>query len=142
MVEAVEDFGARAEPRPSSTFASAIECLIAEQEGRIFLWSPVVLTLGIWSYFSLPIEPAASVFLLTAIILSLLAVLTFRRRGGTVARLLIIFLVGFSLAKLRTEIVAQPMIAATTGEVRLSGVIEHVDRKSPRSAVVTLRITT
>jgi competence protein ComEC len=141
MVGAVGDFGAHAEPLPAFSLAALIERLIAEQEGRFFLWMPVILTLGIWSYFALPIEPALPVFVLVAFILPYLAWATLRGKGGIAARVVLIFLIGFSLAKLRTEIVAAPMISAVTGEARLSGTIEHVDRKSPHSAVLTLRLS-
>jgi competence protein ComEC len=140
MVEALGDIGVRLRPRPGVSFAAIIDGVIARQEGRFILWSPVVLIAGIWSYFSLPIEPAPVIFIIAGCLALALAWFALRGRGGVAVCLACVFLIGFSLAKLRTEIVAAPAIAATTGEVRLSGTIEHIDRKSPKSAVVTLRL--
>src|SRR5438105_11403902 len=141
MVEAVANIGTRVKLLPSFSLADAIAGLVAEQEGRFFLWSPVILIAGIWTYFAPPIEPAPLVFVFVLPIAILLAWAMLREKGGIAVRLACIFLIGFSLAKLRTEIVAAPVISAATGEALLAGAIERIDRKSPRSAVVTLRVS-
>jgi competence protein ComEC len=141
MVEVVEHIGARAEPLPAFSFSATLERLVVQQEGRFFLWSPVILIAGIWSYFALPREPPAPVFVLAGGILLPLAWAMVAGRGGIVVKLVLVFLIGFSLAKLRTETVAAPVITAATGETRLTGTIEHIDKKSPRSAVMTLRVS-
>src|SRR6266511_2083144 len=141
MVEAIENIGARAEPLPVFSFAATLERLVAQQEGRFFLWSPVILIAGIWSYFALPIEPAPPVFVLVAGILLPLGWAMVAGKGGIIVKLALVFLIGFSLAKLRTEIAAAPVITAATGEAHLIGTIEHIDKRSPRSAVVTLRLS-
>ncbi|MFL5258923.1 MAG: ComEC/Rec2 family competence protein [Hyphomicrobiales bacterium] len=141
MSEAVERVGARTEAFPRISLAAFVARCLAEQEGRFFLWSPVILIAGVWSYFALPIEPTVWIFALALVGFGWLAFAVIRGRGGLAVKIGCIFLLGFSLARIRTEIVASPAITAPTGEVHLAGIIERIERKSPRSGVVMLRIT-
>src|SRR6476619_4348524 len=106
MVEAVDDIGARAMALPSVSLANLADRVAAAQEGRFFLWIPVLMVAGIWSYFALPIEPSWIVLTVVVSILAMLAFALLRGKGGLVARVACAFLVGFTLAKVRTEIVA------------------------------------
>ena len=52
--------------------------------------------------------------------------------------LLAILLSGFVLAKIRAEIIATPLLKATTGEIVVSGIVHDVERASERRATIIL----
>jgi len=113
--------------------------VLVRQSGTFFLWSPVCLMAGIWGYFALPREPSSWTFAALLLLLALLIWLV-RLRRGLVATILLLALLGFSLAKLRTEWVANPAIRAPTGEVMLTGAVEDFELRGPKRAAVVLRI--
>lgn len=113
--------------------------VLVRQSGTFFLWSPVCLMAGIWGYFALPREPSSWTFAALLLLLALLIWLV-RLRRGLVATVLVLALLGFCLAKLRTEWVANPAIRAPTGEVMLTGVVEDFELRGPKRAAVVLRI--
>lgn len=135
----VQDVGTEARERPNWRAWTA--AAIARQSGTFFLWSPVCLMAGIWAYFALPREPPPAVFAGLAILLILLLLLA-RLGRGPVATVLFLALLGFSLAKVRTEWVASPVLRAPTGEVMLTGVVEEFEVRGPRRATAVLRIVT
>ncbi len=53
--------------------------------------------------------------------------------------LLAILLSGFVLAKIRAEIIATPLLKATTGEIVVSGIVHDVERASERRATIILQ---
>jgi competence protein ComEC len=116
-----------------------VKSVLVRQSGTFFLWSPVCLMAGIWGYFALPREPSSWTFAALLLLLALLIWLV-RLRRGLVATILLLGLLGFSLAKLRTEWVANPAIRAPTGEVMLTGVVEDFELRGPKRAAVVLRI--
>lgn len=116
-----------------------VKSVLVRQSGTFFLWSPVCLMAGIWGYFALPREPSSWTFAALLLLLALLIWLV-RLRRGLVAMVLLLALLGFSLAKLRTEWVANPAIRAPTGEVMLTGVVEDFELRGPKRAAVVLRI--
>lgn len=105
----------------------------AAQDGRSFLWSPVALILGIWSYFALPIEPPVVVFASATVAAAMLFLLG---RGYQLALAVLLVLCGFCLAKARTEWVQSPTLSASTGMVEIRGRVERVERKGKRGAIV------
>lgn len=113
--------------------------ILSAQAGTFFLWSPLCLIVGIWAYFALPREPPPLAFGVVALIMALL-VLIVRARRSMIAKLLLLVVIGFSLAKLRTEWVATPGLSAPTGEVLLTAVIEDFEARGPKRAVAILRI--
>ena len=101
------------------------------EQSRWFLWLPVFFGLGIGSYFSLPFEPGISFFVPCLIIL--LALGLFPRRSiyaVLITAALITVILGFSLAKLRTELVRAPKIMKTSGVVRVEGWVERIENIS------------
>ncbi|QIG51220.1 ComEC family competence protein [Nordella sp. HKS 07] len=139
MADWVQDVGAEARERPD--WRAWMVAAVARQSGTFFLWSPVCLLAGIWSYFALSREPPPAAFAVLALILVLLFLLAWLRRG-TVATVLFLTLLGFSLAKIRTEWVASPVLRAPTGEVMLTGVVEDFEVRGPRRGAAVLRIVT
>ena len=101
------------------------------EQSRWFLWLPVFLGLGIGGYFALPFEPGVSVFVPCLIIF--LALGLFRRRSiyaVLISGALITLILGFSLAKLRTELVRAPKIIKTSGVVEVVGWVERIENIS------------
>lgn len=116
-----------------------LSALVARQSGTFFLWSPVCLMAGIWGYFALAREPPAWALAGLVLLLALLFWLV-RIRGGRIATIVLLALLGFCLGKLRTEWVASPVLRAPTGEVMLTGVVEDFEMRGPKRAAVVLRI--
>ncbi len=115
--------------------AGKLQELWEAQLGATVLWAPVALTFGIWIYFALPREPALPVtgfFMLAAVLLF------WKARGRMAVILLAILLSGFVLAKIRAEIIATPLLKATTGEIVVSGIVHDVERASERRATIIL----
>ncbi len=115
--------------------AGKLQELWEAQLGATVLWAPVALTFGIWIYFALPEEPRLPVtgfFTLAAILLF------WKARGRMGMLLLAILLSGFVLAKTRVEIIATPLLKATTGEIIVSGIVHDVARASERRATIIL----
>lgn len=116
--------------------AGRLQELWEAQLGATVLWAPVALTFGIWSYFALPQEPALPV---TGFFMAAALLLFWRARGRMGLLLLAILLSGFVLAKIRTEIIATPLLKATTGEIVVSGIVHDVERASERRATIILQ---
>ena len=115
--------------------AGKLQELWEAQLGATVLWAPVALTFGIWTYFALPREPGLPIivfFLLAALLLF------WKARGRMGVILLAILLGGFVLAKFRAEIIATPLLKATTGEIVVSGIVHDVERASERRATLIL----
>ncbi len=110
-------------------FGAWLAALRQRQEGRLFLWTPVGLTLGIWTYFGLDSEPSRMGVAAAAAVSA--ALLWFGRRLPILLMIGVVIL-GFALAKFRSDFCATPLLRATTGEVALVGTVEKVDRASRR----------
>ena len=68
------------------------------------------------------------------------AILLFWKARGRMAMLLLaILLSGFVLAKIRAEMIATPLLKATTGEIVVSGIVRDVERASERRATIILQ---
>jgi len=138
VTDRVQDF-AVADGEKRAGWLDRARAALAVQQGSFFLWSPLCLIAGIWGYFALPREPPPVAFALVAVILVLLA-FGVHFKQSVAAKILLLVLVGFSLAKIRTEWVSAPTIRAPTGEVMLSGVVENFEIRGPKRAVAILRI--
>jgi len=105
------------------------------QAGRLFLWCPVALAAGSGLYFALPGEPG----LVLALVLGLAALVSLWL-GRSVPLILLAGLVagGFALAKAKSAYVATPLLAASTGEVEVTGTIVAVERASAKRLVIIL----
>lgn len=99
---------------------------IAEGE-RWTLWLPVTLGAGVALYFSLPVEPPASLawpFLIAALLLSVAAMGSGSMAGRVTLGLIAAFAIGFSAAELRTAHVAAPVLLHRIGPVVIDGRVE------------------
>ncbi len=105
--------------------------------GRV-IWAPVALTIGIWAYFSLPVEPGAAIMLLFA---GLAAALLWIASGRFTPTMVSFALAGFVAAQIRTDIVHTPMLASATGDVVVVGLVHDIDRRSPKRYTQTLEPT-
>jgi competence protein ComEC len=115
--------------------AGKLQELWEAQLGATVLWAPVALTFGIWTYFALPQEPALAV---TGFFFVVAFLLFWKARGRMGMLLLAILLSGFVLAKTRAEIIATPLLKATTSEIVVSGIVHDVERASERRITVIL----
>lgn len=98
-----------------------------QEEGRLFLWLPVLLAVGIGGYFSLPFEPGIAATLIVSLFLLVLALVPGWFNGRIVIPVIIVMLVsGFALAKLRTEMVRAPVLGKEKGFYELEGQIERI----------------
>ncbi|MEM1131250.1 MAG: ComEC/Rec2 family competence protein, partial [Pseudomonadota bacterium] len=111
---------------------------IARQRGRLFLWVPICLAIGISIYFNLPLEPGRPLLgLLT--VCAICIVLVARRSGETAAPLLIglaLVIAGTALAGWRAHHLTAPVL-----EFRYYGPVEGRIVAIDRSISDRLRIT-
>lgn len=104
--------------------------LLAERE-RWALWLPVGVGIGIGIYFALPIEPTRAWGAAIGIAGLCAAVFACRPRGHFVRALLAFasaVLIGFSLAKWRTESVAAPVLMHRVGPVEIEARVEWIQQ--------------
>ena len=104
------------------------------QLDRLFVWTPVAFGLGAAIYLGLKHEPLVWPAAAGAAILSL-AALVVRARGGSRPLLAAVLLAattaaGFSVAKLRSDHVAAPIVPAGLGVVTVQGFVVDVDTPS------------
>lgn len=110
------------------------------QRGRLFLWIPVCLSLGIGLYFLIDFEPMAGLVQILCAVNAGLFVFAAIDRNTTSAMLLrasVIILLGFLLAVLRSHLVAEPVLGwRYYGPIE--GVIVGIDRSNANRPRVTL----
>ncbi len=117
--------------------ARALLRRVAEaQRGRGFLWWAPAFAAGAGLYFVLGTEPPV---LLAAAAGGLALILMWFGRAVPVLLLAAMVCGGFAVAKLRAEIAAAPVLQATSGEVRLAGRVEAVERAARKRLVIILR---
>jgi len=123
------------------TPAAFVEALEAEQE-RWFLWLPVFFGAGIAAYFQLPSEPQ---LLLAVAPVPIALVLSLLWRRGSLAVIvtgaLLASAMGFALAKIRTDLVAAPVLERQYGFADVRGFVELVEPRPSRGQRITLRLT-
>lgn len=115
--------------------ADALGKAAAAQSDRVFLWCAPALAAGAGAYFTLPFEPGP----VLAITLALLGIaLLWWGRSQALVLLAGVALCGFALAALQAKQAATPLLAATTGEVTVSGRVISIDRSSRTRLVMIL----
>lgn len=107
--------------------------LFTAESDRWFLWSPVIMALGVGAYFSLPFEPA--LWFCGLVLSTLLLALWVMRHQGLLAILLTalwLVTLGFSAAALRTWMVAAPVLQKERSGLLVASVIDvqHTDQGS------------
>jgi competence protein ComEC len=94
---------------------------------RLTVWSPLLLVIGIWSYFALSREPPHWLALPLAIAC---VVGLWWGRVPTWAKVAAIILLGFAAAQLRTQWVATPLLRAYSPGQVVTGFVADVDVRS------------
>lgn len=96
---------------------------------RYFLFVPVLMGVGIGTYFALPVEPPLWLSALTAPLV--IAWLATRASGAANASLILAALsaatLGFSSAVVRAALLDQPLIKSETRQLTLSGRVVHLE---------------
>lgn len=109
----------------------------AMQAGRMVVWAPVFLAIGIWTYFNLPNEPswiaATGVFLASTVLFGL------GRRFPAATIVALIFL-GFAIGKIRQEIVVTPVLRAAVASSDISGFIADADNRGGKRRVLVIEL--
>jgi len=130
--------------RLARALAWPVRALAAEldaEQGRWFLWIPVFFGAGVGAYFALPAEPdlslSAGLFLLA---LSLRILARARLFAFLLTSALLCATAGFLAAKMRTAIVAEPVLERH-GAYALEGFVEQFDRQTPKRARVIIRLS-
>lgn len=145
QLEARVALGVPAKTFPDS-FLSLVENLspaetLLTERARWFIWVPVVLGCGIGFYFSLAAEPTLATAMLP-LIAGLIA--RFAWRTGLAAGLLTGCLIwagaGFVLAKVRTIMVASPVLERPLRAAGITGFIELIEPREARGQRLTLRV--
>ncbi len=113
----------------------------ALQRDVLFTWSPVLLILGIWGYFSLPIEPALPVVVIAALLFGALLTAAYFGRGGFSTAAMAITVAGFLLANFQVWRVAAPVLPATTDKMAVAGVVETINMRGRSRATLVLLVT-
>ncbi len=117
-----------------------IWALLNRERTAWFGWVPVIIGLGMAGYFLSPHEPSpwlAGLLVVAALIVARLA--SGRGLFGVISTVLLLLAVGFSCAKLRTEVVRAPVLERALGLVDVHGFIERVEANPKRGARLTLR---
>jgi competence protein ComEC len=113
---------------------------IEEERSRWVNWLPVVLGAGIGLYFLLPWEPpliAALGLFVAAVVFRLMT-----RAGGAalVCSVMAALSAGFTLAKVRSEWVAAPVLERSYRAVEVRGRVEQIEPRPGRGERITLRL--
>ncbi len=121
-----------------------IACAAEDLEARRgFLWLAVLFAGGALAYFSLPAEPALSALVLSSAAASALAVKTGQAghlAGFRVACLVAAFVLGGTIAKVRTHMIAPDRITQSVINGELRGIIERIEKRG-RGVRLSLRVT-
>jgi competence protein ComEC len=107
------------------------------EAGRLTVWSPLLLVVGIWTYFGLATEPQAWVgwFLLLAAL-----IVIFRFSHARLALVVALVCLGFGTAKIRTDMVATPLLRAYAPGTEVTGNVADVDLRSRGSVVLVVDV--
>jgi competence protein ComEC len=113
---------------------------IAEIESRrLMVWSPLLLVIGIWGYFSLQQEPVGLLAWPLAVV-CVSALLW--ARVPVYIKVLAIVLLGFVAAQLRTQWVGTPVLRAYAPAQILVGIVADVDVRSRQRFTLVLDVET
>jgi competence protein ComEC len=105
----------------------ALPQVLQQEAERWVLWLPVALGAGVAVYFGLPFEPSAKLvlpFLIAGILVGVAAFASETIPARLALGLIAAFVIGFSMAKLRTDHVAAPVLFHRVGPVMVEGVVD------------------
>ena len=105
---------------------------------RLTVWSPLLIVIGIWSYFALGSEPPA--FLAWPTIAVSVGLLVWRRPPAP-AKILVLILLGFAVAQARTQWVATPLLRAYAPGQSVEGYVSDVDVKSKARFTLVVEVS-
>jgi competence protein ComEC len=117
-----------------------LEIARLKNDGRLVLWLPVGLAIGIAGYFALPIEPSVFGVGLLVLIAVACGSILIRGRSSPPAKLVLLAIAGFLAAKLQTTIAPGPSVSASTPSVGITGFVEKISAANNRSAKVLVRL--
>ena len=123
----------------SAVLDASARLLEAEQD-RWMLWVPVLFAAGILTYFALDDEPALRLALALVIgALGFCLALRHAPLGLCIGGAALAFALGFTVAKLRTEMVRAPVLAQELRYVTVSGFVEAHELRDKGRARIMLR---
>ena len=139
MAEPAE--GARHEASAARLLRGIAAQLEAEQD-RWFLWVPVLFGLGIFGYFKLPAEPHLLAALMPVLIVGALASMARRGTLGLVVmNSAIAISLGIAAAKVRTDLMAAPVLERQLHRVDVEGFVEVIEPRPTRGQRITIQVT-
>jgi competence protein ComEC len=123
----------------SAVLDASARLLEAEQD-RWMLWVPVLFAAGILTYFALDDEPALRLALALVIgALGFCLALRHAPLGLCIGGAALAFALGFTVAKLRTEMVRAPVLAQELRYVTVAGFVEAHELRDKGRARIMLR---
>jgi len=136
----------RALPRPASLARAALAEALAQLD-RVFLWTPVAFGLGAATYLGLSSEPPFWPAATATVVLAAGAVVVARRGWSRVLLAALVLsavaAAGFSVAKLRSDHVAAPIVPAGLGVTEVQGYVVDIEtptQKGPRLLIAPTSI--
>jgi len=117
--------------------------ILDRERDRWFLWWPVLFGAGIAAYFAAPVEPALAPLVAAAALAILLHV--FARPHGLwllPAAAAAAVATGAATAKLRTEFVRAPVVAAAETRATVTGWLQLVEPRASGGQRLTIRVST
>ena len=109
----------------------------AMQSGRLIIWAPVFLAIGIWTYFNLLNEPS---WIAVAGLAVPVVLLFWMARRYSIAMLIGLVVLGFCLSKLRQEIIATPLLRAAVTSSEISGFIADADNRGGKKRILVIEL--
>jgi competence protein ComEC len=111
---------------------------LAVEYARLTVWSPLLLVIGIWGYFSLAAEPPG---LLAMPCVALAVGFLLWPKTSPTAKVIAIIALGFACAQLRTQWIATPLVRAYSPGQTIEGRVADVDVRSKSRFTLVLEIT-
>jgi competence protein ComEC len=112
--------------------------VLETEYARLTVWSPLLLVIGIWSYFSFTSEPSTW---LTLPSLSLSLCLLLWSKTPRLLKVLALIILGFAAAQLRSQWVATPLLRAYSPAQKMEGYVADVDVRSKQRFTLVVQIT-
>lgn len=125
---------------PGSGLAQRFLAQLDRERSRWFGWVPVLIGLGAAFYFQLPDEPFAwAIGLVLVVGMVALRLSDGDGLAGILTLSLVLVLVGFSAAKIRSEWVRAPVLERSLSAAEVRGFVERVEPHAKRGARLTIR---